>query len=328
VSVSEEGASSGTLRVYDTVSLKPLPDIIALASFTAAEGSLAWKAGDTGFYYLRAAGGAYTKGTETPHIYFHKLGTTAAADSLSLGREFPADAQAFLSSTANGRFNEATVASQSGAILSYNIVSPSGTWATVATFTAGCSLPRTPAVTECEKDCRTMVGPGGLTMAQCLSGCAQLGKTCPSNPPPGSSTITIPYDYIQSFLQFALAGSRIQLSQMDHGQARNIRETRRICTFHRTPEVVECRQHCADLVKSSGMTMAQCLSGCARLGQTCNDVSGEFPENSYIWWTPELRRLSGVDPSTMDTKLQNKFLFIPLFTRGALLRCRTALKML
>ena len=34
-------------------------------------------------------------------------------------------------------------------------------------------------------------------------------------------------------------------------------------------------------------------------------------------YTPELRRLSGIDPSTTEPRLQNKILFVPLFTADA-----------
>lgn len=288
VSLSDLGATLGTLHVYDVQSGKPLPDVIPRVSFAATDGSLAWNSNGSGFYYLRPPD-TYSKDSPLTHIYFHKLGTPATRDSISLGREFPARADVTLNTSKDGRFIEATVAGLDGAILSYNILGPSDHWVRIETITStGCTFRRTPEVLQCRQDCEPVVNPiRGPSLAQCLAACAELGKICPPNSPPGSATITIPYDVIQGLLRVALSGSRIQLSHMEHGEPRDIKQTRLICTFRTTREVIECRQECGDLVQRTGMTMAQCLSGCAQLGRTCNNVTREFPEYSYIWFTPE-----------------------------------------
>jgi prolyl oligopeptidase len=81
---SASGSEISTLRVIETASGKLLPD--AIERTRAA--SLAWKPDNSGFFYTR-----YPKKGEVPagqevyyrHVFYHAIGTDAAADSLIFG---------------------------------------------------------------------------------------------------------------------------------------------------------------------------------------------------------------------------------------------------
>src|ERR1041385_341282 len=84
-----------------------------------------------------------------------------------------------------------------------------------------CTYRVTPEVVRCRESCPSIARPGGIRLSECLSGCSQLGKTCESWPS-DAKDITIPYDVFQGILGLALAGSRIQISNMQHGLAQDI----------------------------------------------------------------------------------------------------------
>ena len=92
VSLSQRGSEDGSAHVYEVASGKALPDVVPRVQYPTGGGSLAWNAEGTGFYYTR-----YPQGNERgaadanfyQQVYFHKLGTPAAADTYVLGKDFP-----------------------------------------------------------------------------------------------------------------------------------------------------------------------------------------------------------------------------------------------
>ncbi len=93
LSLSRNGSEDGTLRIYDVATARPLTDSVPRVQYPTGGGSAAWAADGKGLYYTR-----YPQGSERPpedanfyqQVWFHRLGTPAAADSYVIGKGVPA----------------------------------------------------------------------------------------------------------------------------------------------------------------------------------------------------------------------------------------------
>ena len=92
VSLSKGGSESGDVHVYDAQTGMETEAVVPRAHGGTAGGDLAWAADGSGFFYTR-----YPQGTERPpedldfyqQVYYHALGTPAAADRYELGKDQP-----------------------------------------------------------------------------------------------------------------------------------------------------------------------------------------------------------------------------------------------
>jgi prolyl oligopeptidase len=89
VSLSQSGSEDGTLHVFDVASGKEIDKPIARVQFPTAGGSAAWTRDGSGFWYTRYPGGDAPEDRQHffQQVYFHKLGSDAAADPLVLGEK-------------------------------------------------------------------------------------------------------------------------------------------------------------------------------------------------------------------------------------------------
>ena len=82
MALSTGGSEDGSLYVFEVATGKQTGEIVPRVQFATGGGDMAWKADGSGFYYTR-----YPQGSERPvedanfyqQVYFHKLGTPAAA---------------------------------------------------------------------------------------------------------------------------------------------------------------------------------------------------------------------------------------------------------
>ncbi len=135
VSLSQGGSESGTLRVYETLTGRMLPDAIPRVQAGTAGGDVAWTGDASGFFYTR-----YPRAGERPaadlefyqQVFFHALGTPIDRDVYALGRDFPRIAETQLASSPDGRFVLATVKNGDGGEASLYLRKPDGAWTRVA----------------------------------------------------------------------------------------------------------------------------------------------------------------------------------------------------
>src|SRR4030095_8624899 len=66
-------------------------------------------------------------------VYYHKLGTVAAADTYVIGREFPRIAENRLQTSADGKYTVVTVLNGDGGELAHYIASVDGKWREIST---------------------------------------------------------------------------------------------------------------------------------------------------------------------------------------------------
>jgi prolyl oligopeptidase len=117
ISVSAHGSEEGTLRVVDAASGQDLGDRVPRAAFPTGGGSLAWAAGDAGFFYTRYPAPGERAEADLrffQQVWFHALGTPAASDRYETGREFPRIAETTLRASADGRLTTALVENGDG----------------------------------------------------------------------------------------------------------------------------------------------------------------------------------------------------------------------
>jgi len=134
-SLSHGGSESGDLRVYETATGKPLPDVIPNVNYATAGGDVVWNADNSGFYYTR-----YPREGERPpadmhfyqQVYFHKLGDRAADDTYATGKDFPRIAECSFASSADGRYIGVSVAYGDGGDYEYWLLEPGRPWRKLA----------------------------------------------------------------------------------------------------------------------------------------------------------------------------------------------------
>jgi prolyl oligopeptidase len=141
VSLSKGGSEDGTLHFYETATGNALPDTIARVQYPTAGGSAAWNADASGIYYTR-----FPRKGERPdadlnfyqQVYFHKLGTTDAEDTYSIGKDFPRIAEIVLEASRDGRYVLASVANGDGGDFAHYLHGPdgsaSGGWKQITKF--------------------------------------------------------------------------------------------------------------------------------------------------------------------------------------------------
>jgi prolyl oligopeptidase len=141
ISISQGGSEDGTLHIYETATGKALPDTIANVQYPTAGGSAAWNADGTGVYYTR-----FPRKGERPdadlnfyqQVYFHKLGTSDAKDTYSIGKDFPRIAEVVLETSHDGKYIVATVANGDGGDFAFYLLGPNGQWKQIAQFSDQC----------------------------------------------------------------------------------------------------------------------------------------------------------------------------------------------
>jgi prolyl oligopeptidase len=145
ISISQGGSEDGTLHIYETATGKALPDTIAHVQYPTAGGSAAWNADGTGVYYTRFP----RKGERSDadlnfyqQVYFHKLGTSDAEDTYSIGKDFPRIAEVALETSHDGKYVVATVANGDGGDFAFYLLGPDGSalggWKQIAQFSDQC----------------------------------------------------------------------------------------------------------------------------------------------------------------------------------------------
>src|SRR5882724_9061965 len=140
VALSQGGSEDGTLHFYETGTGKALSDAIAHVQYPTAGGSAAWNADGTGIYYTR-----FPRKGERPEadlnfyqqVYFHKLGTSDAKDTYSIGKDFPRIAEIVLEGSRDGRYILASVANGDGGDFAHYLLVPGGSaseWKQITKF--------------------------------------------------------------------------------------------------------------------------------------------------------------------------------------------------
>ncbi len=141
VSLSSGGSESGDVHVYDVATgLERQDNVIPKVNGGTAGGSVAWAAGDTGFFYTR-----YPHPGERPpadaavyqQVYFHKLNTDPDKDFYAVGKDFPRIAEIELESSPDGRVIVARVANGDGgeyALYVHDMQKPLTTWTQLSTY--------------------------------------------------------------------------------------------------------------------------------------------------------------------------------------------------
>ena len=140
VSLSKNGSEDGTLHLYRTDTGKPLADTVPRVQCATGGGSVAWAADGNGFYYTR-----YPQGNERPpadanfyqQVYYHRLGTPAAADKYVIGQEFPRIAEIALVASEDGRYLLADVSNGDGGEHAFYLREGVGPWRRIADYLDG-----------------------------------------------------------------------------------------------------------------------------------------------------------------------------------------------
>lgn len=120
-SLSEGGSEEGDMLLFDVASGERLPDVIHRAQRIGGSAA-AWTADSQGFFYVRHP----APGERPPEdldfyqqVYFHRLGSSDADDSYSLGNEFPRIAEVELASVPDRSRYLVTVAHGDGGQFEY-----------------------------------------------------------------------------------------------------------------------------------------------------------------------------------------------------------------
>src|SRR5258706_273216 len=120
--------------------LKAFADVVPRVQYPTGGGSVAWARDARGLYYTR-----YPQGDERPaadanfyqQVYYHALGTPAAADAYVIGKEFPRIAEIALQASEDGRHLLADVANGDGGEHGFYLRSGAGAWRRIADYADG-----------------------------------------------------------------------------------------------------------------------------------------------------------------------------------------------
>ena len=138
VSLSKGGSESGDVHVYETATGRALPDVIPRVNGGTAGGSVAWNADGSGFYYTRYPRPGERSAADIDfyqQVWFHHLsgGSNAvAADTYSLGKDFPRIAEIALESSEDGQYVLATMANGDGGEFALYLLGPDRHWVQIA----------------------------------------------------------------------------------------------------------------------------------------------------------------------------------------------------
>jgi prolyl oligopeptidase len=140
VSLSQGGSEQGTLHFFEVDTGKKLADEIPRVQYPTGGGSAAWTADGFGVFYTR-----YPHAGERPQadvnfyqqVWFHRLGTPAADDQYSIGREFPRIAEIGLEASEDGQWLLATVANGDGGDFAHYLRDAAGKWQQLTRFEDG-----------------------------------------------------------------------------------------------------------------------------------------------------------------------------------------------
>jgi prolyl oligopeptidase len=131
VSLSRGGSENGDLYLYDVAAGRQLADVIPRVNGGTAGGSVAWSADNKGFYYTRYPRVGERAAADLgfyQQVWYHRLGTSPAADTYSLGRDFPRIAEIQLSTSDDGRYVLAQMANGDGGEFAHYLLGPGGQW--------------------------------------------------------------------------------------------------------------------------------------------------------------------------------------------------------
>ncbi|MBI3464305.1 MAG: S9 family peptidase [Planctomycetes bacterium] len=209
VSLSECGAESGTVHVYETAGGNERgADVIPRVNGGTAEGSLTWKGDGSGFYYTR-----YPRGIERApadmdfyqQVSFHVLGTPTAQDVYAIGKDFPRIAEVQLDTSDDGQWVLASVANGDGGEYEHHLLGPSGTWTRLTSFA--------------DKVVRVKLGPDGVYLLSHRD--APLGKLLRLAPeaPLEKATVVLPQGDV-AIQDFAVTAGCVVVSFLDGGPSR------------------------------------------------------------------------------------------------------------
>lgn len=89
MSLSKNGSEDGTLHVYEVATGREIGTPIARVQYPTAGGDLAWAADGKSFWYTRYPGADAPAADRhfNMQVYYHRLGTDPAKDTLALGRK-------------------------------------------------------------------------------------------------------------------------------------------------------------------------------------------------------------------------------------------------
>lgn len=138
VSLSHSGSEAGDLHIFEVSTGKELTgDLVPRVNNGTAGGSVAWNAGNTGFYYTRYPHRGERAGADLDffqQVWFHQLGTSTANDRYEIGKDFPRIAETRLESSDDGKYVVASVANGDGGDFMHFARTPEGVWQQLARY--------------------------------------------------------------------------------------------------------------------------------------------------------------------------------------------------
>lgn len=137
VSLSRAGTEDGDVYIYKVATGERLPDVITHVNGPTAGGDVAWTADVSGFYYTR-----YPHPNERPfedlrfyqQVYYHRLGTSTAKDTYTIGKGFPRIAEIEFETSPDETHILAIVANGDGGEFAHYLLDPSGKWTQITQF--------------------------------------------------------------------------------------------------------------------------------------------------------------------------------------------------
>ncbi len=143
VSLSHSGSEAGNVHVFEVGTGKELTgDLIPRVNNGTAGGSVAWNAGNSGFYYTRYPRQSERTGTDLDffqQVWFHQLGTSTDQDRYEIGKDFPRIAEILFASSDDGKYVVASVANGDGGDFTHFLHGPQGPWHQLARYADGIS---------------------------------------------------------------------------------------------------------------------------------------------------------------------------------------------